>query len=79
MKVGWADLQSGDYDVTLDSRFFTDGPIIEADEAAGTIWFIPVDPATGCMLYDPQADNWARRHASGVVRIYPRRPGARMC
>jgi hypothetical protein len=79
MRVGWAEMQHGDYDVTLDNQFFAGGPIIEADEAAGTISYIPVDPATGCMLYDQREDGWARRHVSGVVRIYPRRPGERMC
>jgi len=79
MKVGWSELQSGDYDITLDSQFFTLGAVIEADEAAGVIWYVPSDPNTGCLLYDQRTDTWARAQAQGVVRIYLRPAGARMC
>lgn len=79
MKVGWAELQAGDYDVTLDNRFFTAGAIIEADEASGSIWYVPADPNTGCLLYDGKTDTWARALVQGQVRIYEHRPGMRQC
>jgi hypothetical protein len=79
MKVGWAELQSGDYDITLNNEFFTAGAVIEADEAAGSIWYVPSDPNTGRLLYDQRTDTWAKAHAQGVVRIYPRPAGTRPC
>ena len=79
MRVEWADLQNGDYDITLNGAFFTLGAIIEADEQTGLILYVPADPNTGCLLYDARADTWARAQVQGAVRIYQRAPGARAC
>jgi hypothetical protein len=55
--------------VTLDDRFFTLGPVIMADEAAGIIDYHPVD-GNGNFMFDAEVGAWRRARVSGTVRIY---------
>ena len=57
------------YTVVLNGRFFTQGPVIEADTCAGTIDFHPVDEH-GNYRFDQATGAWKRETASGDVRIY---------
>ena len=57
------------YTVVLDGQFFTQGPVIEACERAGTIDYHPVDE-NGNYRFDPSTGSWRREKVAGDVRIY---------
>jgi hypothetical protein len=55
--------------VVLDRKFFTQGPVLVADEAAGEIMFLPVDEE-GRNLFDPTNGCWRVEQAKGQVLIF---------
>jgi hypothetical protein len=57
------------YTVVLNGRFFMQGPIIEADDRAGTIDFYPVDE-NGNYRFDQTTGTWKRERVVGNVYIY---------
>lgn len=57
------------FTVVMDRAFFTRGPIIMADEAAGVIEFHPVDKH-GNFLFDEANSCWKVERVTGSVRIF---------
>ena len=55
--------------VVLDRRFFTLGPVVTADEAAGEVAYIPVDDGGSC-LFDKANGCWKVERVKGAVRIF---------
>ena len=55
--------------VVLDKRFFTRGPILDADEAAGAVTFLPVDEL-GHHIFDQANGRWRVEKAVGKVQIF---------
>lgn len=69
MNVTWGDMQTGRFEVLIDGRMLEEGAVVEACTEKGVVRYIPTDPSTGAMLWDPVRNDWMTRIKEGAVQI----------
>lgn len=70
MNVTWGDMQSGRFEVLLDGRWIENGAVVEACTEKGLVKYIPADPATGALLWDPATSDFKVLVREGAVQIF---------